>query len=335
MLSLRAADRMVNLMLTPGTVLRERYRITSPIGQGGMGSVFLAEDLRLEGRRCAVKVMRVDSSMGAAWIAEVQRQFAREASVLARLDHVNLPKVSDYFIEGDMHCLVMDYVAGKNLKEIVDEVRRQGRFLPEAEVLSWAQQLCDALEYMHSQTPPVVHRDIKPSNIRFTPSGIIKLVDFGLVKLMHQDDMQTITVLRGHGTIAYTPLEQYGEDNLHTDVRADIYALGATLYHLLTNTPPADARRRFLEPDALVPIRALNPAVSPHVESAVSSAMALHPSDRPASIAEFRHMLFALPSDTTRTHWLRLQQRANPVRDNWPWLLLAGAATGAALILSL
>ncbi len=322
-------------MLKPGTVLRERYRIMSPIGQGGMGSVYLAEDLRLEGRRCAVKVMRVDLSLGASLLGEVQRQFAREASILACLDHVNLPKVSDYFLDGDMHCLVMDYVAGKNLKEIVDEARREQRFLAESEVLSWAQQLCDALEYMHSQDPPVLHRDIKPSNIRFTPSGIVKLVDFGLVKLMQQDDMQTVTVLRGHGTAAYIPLEQYGDDNAHTDTRSDIYALGATLYHLLTNTPPADARRRFLDADALIPIRRINSAVSPHVEAAVMAAMALHPCDRPASVVEFRRMLLDPASDTTRTQLLRAREQTDALKDNWLWLFLAGAATLVALLVSL
>jgi serine/threonine-protein kinase len=242
-------------MLQPGTVLRRRYRIEAPVGQGGMGSVYLAEDLRLEGRKCAVKAVRIDPTIEQAIIAELQHQFSREASVLARLDHPNLPKVSDYFTEDELDYLVMDYVSGKNLKELMDEARRAGRHLTEVEVLTWARQLCDALEYMHTQDPPVLHRDIKPSNIKLAPSGLIKLVDFGLVKLLSKDTSQTITVLQGRGTAAYTPLEQYGEDDSHTDTRSDIYSLGATLYHLLTNTPPAEARQRFLSPESLAPPR--------------------------------------------------------------------------------
>ncbi len=252
----------MSFMLARGTILRSRYRIVQPIGQGGMGAVYLAEDIRLEGRRCAVKAVRIDPNVGDEVVGELQRQFSREASTLARLDHPNLPKVSDYFTEHDLDYLVMDFVSGKNLKEIVDEARRNNRFLTEVEVLSWARQLCDALEYMHTQDPPVLHRDIKPSNIKLAPSGLIKLVDFGLVKLMAKDDSRTITVLQGRGTAAYTPLEQYGEDDTHTDVRSDIYSFGATLYHLCTNQPPAEAKQRFLKPESLVPVRALNPAVT-------------------------------------------------------------------------
>jgi len=276
-----------------GTVLRSRYKIVELVGRGGMGAVYRAEDLRLEGRQCAIKEVGLDIEASPSLQAQAREQFHREASVLARLDHPNLPKVSDYFSEGDRDYLVMDFVSGRDLKEIVDEARRQGRFLEEKQVLAWAEQLCDALEYLHSQDPPVLHRDIKPANIKLTPGGIIKLVDFGLVKLLAPDDARTITVLQGRGTVQYTPLEQYGGDTGHTDVRSDIYALGATLYHLLTNHPPADAKQRFLKPDSLLPPRSLNPNLSPRVERAILWAMEMHPDDRPASVAEFRKELFA------------------------------------------
>jgi serine/threonine-protein kinase len=323
-------------MLQPGAVLRRRYRIEAPIGQGGMGSVYLAEDLRLEGRKCAVKAVRIDPTIEPALITELQHQFSREASVLARLDHPNLPKVSDYFTEDGLDYLVMDYVSGKNLKELMDEARRSGRCLTEVEVLAWARQLCDALEYMHTQDPPVLHRDIKPSNIKLAPSGLIKLVDFGLVKLLAKDTSQTVTVLQGRGTAAYTPLEQYGEDDSHTDTRSDIYALGATLYHLLTNQSPADARQRFLNPEALQPPRQVNQAISETVERALLSAIAMHPDDRPSSMAEFRDMLFTettpLPSNGKNGAAPPLGQL---IYDNRVWLVAAVGAAAIGLLVTL
>lgn len=324
-------------MLQPGTVLRRRYRIEAPIGQGGMGSVYLAEDLRLEGRKCAVKAVRIDPSIDPSLIAELQHQFSREASILARLDHPNLPKVSDYFTEDELDYLVMDYVPGKNLKELMDEARRNDRFLAEADVLAWARQLCDALEYMHTQDPPVLHRDIKPSNIKLAPSGLIKLVDFGLVKLLSKDMSQTITVLQGRGTAAYTPLEQYGEDDSHTDMRSDIYALGATLYHLLTNVPPADARQRFLSPQSLASPRQHNPAISEAVERALVAAIAMHPDDRPSSIAEFRELLFTTETLNRRatTNGNRPPAWQDVLAENRAWFAAAGAAALVGFIASL
>ena len=281
------------LPLALGTVLRSRYKIVELVGQGGMGAVYRAEDLRLEGRQCAVKEVQLET--GADFATQSREQFQREASVLARLDHPNLPKVSDYFSEGGRDYLVMDFVAGRDLKETMDEARRRGRFLEEKQVRAWADQLCDALEYLHSLDPPILHRDVKPANIRLTPGGTLKLVDFGLVKLLAPDDSRTITILQGRGTIQYTPLEQYGGDTGHTDIRSDIYSLGATLYHLLTNRPPADAKQRFLQPDSLPSPRSLNPQLSPRVEIAILRALEMHPDKRPSSIAEFKADLHSFP----------------------------------------
>jgi len=278
-------------LLAPGIVLRQRYKILAPVGQGGMGAVYRAEDLRLEGRICAIKEVRPDPDASPEALAQAQEQFRREASTLARLDHPNLPKVSDTFTDGQREYLVMDFVGGRDLRQLMEEERRLDRFLDERKVLRWANQLCDALGYLHSQSPPVLHRDIKPANIKLTPGGLIKLVDFGLVKLLATDNACTVTVLQGRGTVAYTPLEQYGGDTGHTDVRSDIYSLGATLYHLLTNQPPADAKQRFLNPDALKPPRAINPHISPATERAILAAIAMHPSQRPSTVAEFHEML--------------------------------------------
>lgn len=277
--------------LAPGTILRSRYRIVELVGQGGMGAVYRADDLRLEGRVCAVKEVCPESYGDPNLIAQAQEQFRREAQVLARLDHPNLPKVSDYFSEGGRDYLVMDFVPGQDLKTVMDEARRRGEFLDEATVLGWAEQILDALIYLHGQDPPVLHRDIKPANLKLTPSGTIKLVDFGLVKLMQPDDERTVTVLQGRGTAQYTPLEQYGGDTGHTDARSDIYALGATLYHLLTHRPPPNAKQRFLCPDVLVPPREINPDLSPRTERAILHAMEMHPDRRPPDVQTWREEL--------------------------------------------
>ncbi len=278
-------------LLEPETVLRGRYKIVSVVGQGGMGAVYRAEDLRLEGRICAVKEVRPDPDATPEALAQSREQFHREATTLARLDHPNLPKVSDTFHEEGREYLVMDFVRGKDLRQAMEEKRQQGTFLDEHKVLQWTRQLCDALAYLHSREPPVLHRDIKPSNIKLTPSGLIKLVDFGLVKLLATDQAHTVTVLQGRGTAAYTPLEQYGGDSGHTDVRSDIYSLGATLYHLLTNRPPADAKQRFLNPDVLRPPSELNPHISSSTERAIMAAIAMHPEARPQTIGDFRNTL--------------------------------------------
>ncbi|HNY83245.1 MAG TPA: serine/threonine-protein kinase [Anaerolineaceae bacterium] len=271
---------------TLGTVLHERYQIEKIIGQGGYGCIYLAEDTRLAGRKCAVKQVSYDPTLPVDILTEFREQFMREATVLARLDHPNLPKVSDFFSFKDTDFLVMDYVPGEDLRALIAKAESDKRFLRESEVINWALQIGDALAYLHGQDQPIVHRDIKPSNIKLTPSGLVKLVDFGLVKLLAPGEV-TITILQGQGTAIYTPLEQYGGDSSHTDSRADIYAFGGTLYHLLTNRPPVNVRDRFLNPKTLVMPRALNPAISPRVEDAILWALSLHPDDRPKNVREF------------------------------------------------
>ena len=278
--------------LEPNQILKDRYIIQQIIGRGGMGSIYLAEDNRLPGRLCAIKEVHQDINLSDELRNQGREQFYREASVLARLDHPNLPKVSNFFSKEESDYLVMDFVPGEDLKTMMDKSRREGQSLRQSDILEWANQLTDALEYLHSQPSPVIHRDIKPSNLKITPSGLVKLVDFGLVKQMVPDEM-TVTVIQGRGTAMYTPLEQYGGDSGHTDARSDIYAFGATLYHLLTNHQPVEAKQRFLQPDALPPLRELNPQISPSVESAVLWAMSLHPDNRPQSIKEFRDALFS------------------------------------------
>lgn len=310
-----------------GTVLRGRYHLTNIVGQGGMGSVYRAEDLRLPGRLCAVKEVPLDAHLSSELRAQAAAQFLQEASILAQLDHPNLPKVSDYFSEAGRDYLVMDFVPGKDLKHLLDESRAQGELLTEQTVLAWGAQIIDALKYLHRQEPPVVHRDIKPANIKLTPDHRIKLVDFGLVKLLAADDLRTITVVQGRGTALYTPLEQYGGDSGHTDVRTDVYALGATFYHLLTDFPPPDAKSRFLNPRLLKPPRQINPRISANVSDAIMWAMEMHPDDRPQTMEQFAQ---ALSGQRER---LKTAQAESPlveaVRANW---LLIAVAVGLFLL---
>lgn len=285
----------MSVILSPGTILWSRYRILDLVGQGGMGAIYQAEDLRLEGRLCAIKEVTPDPGASKEYQEQAQAAFHREASVLARLDHNNLPKVSDFFLFNGRDYLVMDFVPGQDLREIIEHTRHKQTFIPEEQVLTWAEQLINALEYLHHQDPPVLHRDIKPSNIKLTPNGTIKLVDFGLVKLLHPDDNRTVTVLQGRATIQYAPLEQIGGDSGYTDGRSDIYSLGATLYHLLTNEPPPDAKTRYIRPKTQTPlsIGEINPEVSTQTEQAILHALGLHPEDRPDNIQQFRRELLS------------------------------------------
>ena len=317
-------------MLSPhqvDTILRKRYKLTNIVGHGGMGNVYRAEDLRLPGRLCAIKEIQPGPNDTAEVWAQAQEQFLKEASILAQLDHPNLPKVSDFFTENERDYLVMDYVPGQDLKQILEESRANGRPLSEAQILEWAEQIMDALAYLHRQASPVLHRDIKPANIKLTPDGRIKLVDFGLVKLMLPDDNRTITVVQGRGTALYTPLEQYGGDGGHTDGRTDIYALGATLYHLLTDFPPPDAKARFLNPRVLQPPRTLQSHISPHVSEAIMWAMGMHPDDRPDNVAQFRQVLLGKEN--------RPNKRGVSIADDTLAAALKGHRLPALLALSL
>ncbi|MBN2046920.1 MAG: serine/threonine protein kinase [Anaerolineaceae bacterium] len=330
--------------LKAGEILRGRYEVKRVIGQGGAGCIYLADDLRLEGRQCALKEVEHDRSLSPELLQEARDQFLREATVLARLDHPNLPKVSDFFSTKNRDYLVMDFVPGKDLRTLMVEAKQKNSFLEEDEVLNWASQLCDALSYMHNQEPPILHRDIKPSNLKLTPSGLLKLVDFGLVKVAAPGEI-TITIVQGQGTAIYTPLEQYGGDNAHTDVRSDIYSFGATLYHLLTNTPPVVARERFLNPEQFISPAEINPSMSFRTEQAILWALSMHPNDRPESISVFRDALLGSAKLQNRPHTGPLQRGTNRSFGFWVGALheifgsrierILWAIAGAMMILSL
>jgi serine/threonine protein kinase len=260
--------------LQAGQILNNRYRIVRLLGQGGFGAVYRAWDMNLN-IVCALKE-NLDTS------PEAQRQFAREASLLATLRHPHLPVVGDHFsLPGQGQYLVMDYVEGEDLQAMLD---RTSGPLPEAQVLPWIIQMCDALTYLHSHHPPVIHRDIKPANIKITPEGQAMLVDFGVAKV-YDPNLKTTLGARAV-TPGYSPPEQYGRGA--TDARSDIYALGATLYALLTgDTPPdsVDIMTRRAAPPA--PAHTLNLQISPQVSAGIEKAMQSDWSQRYTSAAEF------------------------------------------------
>jgi Tol biopolymer transport system component len=272
--------------LKPGFVLRNRYRIESVLGQGGMGAVYKAVDVNL-GVTVAVKENLFTTE-------EFARQFRREATILASLRHPNLPRVTDHFvIEGEGQYLVMDFVQGDDLRQKLE----RGGPVREEEALPWFLDTADALAYLHSRTPPVLHRDVKPGNIKITPEGRAVLVDFGLAKVV-EEDSATTTGAKAM-TPGFSPPEQYGSGR--TDPRTDIYSLGATLYAALTAAIPEDSLERAMGRAQLTPVRRRNANVSAGLSRVVEKALAVKPEDRYQSMAELASALGASPSASQPT----------------------------------
>jgi branched-chain amino acid transport system substrate-binding protein len=266
-------------MLNTGEMLNNRYRIVKLLGHGGFGAVYRAWDVNLSGP-CAIKE-NFETSPAA------QSQFAREASILYNLRHPNLPKVTDHFsIPGQGQYLVMEFIEGQNLQEMIDQA---GGPLPEAQALSWIFQVCDAVNYLHHRTPPIIHRDIKPANVRITPEGVAYLVDFGIAKLYDPDRRTTLGARAV--TPGYSPFEQYGQKS--TDIRTDVYSLGATLYAALTGKVPLESIERV--GGATLPHPStFNPKISPQVEAAILKAMALMPEHRFQEAGQLREAISSL-----------------------------------------
>ena len=268
-------------MLTPETILQGRYRIVRQLGQGGMGAVYEAVDQRLDTIVALKETLFTDERL--------RKQFEREARLLARLHHPALPRVSDHFSEGDGQFLVMQFIPGDDLSEMMN--RKRGPF-PVDQVLTWADQLLDALDYLHTQDPQIVHRDIKPQNLKLTSRGQIILLDFGLAKGQAGDISRVTTSASIFGyTPNYAPLEQI--QALGTDSRSDLYSLAATLYHLMTAVKPPDALTRAAavvngQPDPLAPASAANPAIASEIDPVLAKAMAQNREQRFATAADMR-----------------------------------------------
>src|SRR6185436_17872287 len=274
-------------MLSPNTILQNRYRIIHELGHGGMGAIYQAMDENLS---CVVAVKETFATS-----EEHRRAFKREAELLANLNHPTLPKVMDHFTHDEGQFLVMQFVPGHDLAELL-QLREQPFSV--ARVLDWADQLLDALTELHSSDPPIIHRDIKPSNLKVTPKGRILLLDFGLAKgvagqMAHTEVNAHSSSIYGY-TAHYAPLEQIRRAG--TDHRSDLYSLGATMWTLLTGKVPPDALSRIAEkedgnPDPLRAAGELNPKVPPSLSAVINRAMALNRAHRHASAAELRNEL--------------------------------------------
>jgi len=263
-------------MLSVNQVIHNRYRIERLVGQGGFGAVYRVRDLQLN-LVCALKE-NFETSTAA------QRQFIHEATILAGLHHPNLTRVLDHFtLPGQGQYLVMDYIEGIDLKT---RLQQAGTPLPLSQVIPWILQIADALAYLHSQKPPIIHRDLKPENIIITPQNIAMLVDFGVAKVY--DPALKTTIGARAVTPGFSPPEQYGQGT--TDNRSDIYALGATLYTLVTNQEPVESIQRTLRVP-LDPPRQINPLVSLALDAAILKAMEPVPADRFQRMEHFKAAL--------------------------------------------
>jgi serine/threonine protein kinase len=257
--------------LAQNTLIQNRYLIVQLIGKGGMGEVYLAVDQRL-GSAIALKrtFFAGDETLGSA--------FEREARVLARMRHPVLPKVSDHFGEGDEQFLVMEHISGDDLSKRLEAAQKP---FPVSWVMFWADQLLDALSYIHSHEPPIIHRDIKPQNLKLTDENHIILLDFGLSKTSTGQTNIGPNSTGSTGSVVgytphYAPMEQIR--GIGTSARSDIYSLSATLYQLLTNSVPIDALSRADsmlngDPDPVRPLSELNPEVPEDISAVILRGM--------------------------------------------------------------
>jgi serine/threonine protein kinase len=277
-------------MIEAGKVLQGRYRVERQIGQGGMGAVFIATDERF-GSTVAIKETFFTDD-------KFRKAFEREARLLNSLRHPALPRVSDHFIEGNGQFIVMEFIDGDDLSE---QLESEGKVFAVEDVLGWAEQLLDALEYLHAQEMPVIHRDIKPQNLKLNSRGQIILLDFGLAK-GNTTSAESATAAKSVFGYSrnYASLEQI--QGTGTDPRSDLYSLASTLYHLLTGVPPADALTRAMnvlsdKPDPLIEANQIRAEIPAGVSRLLYEAMALNAEQRPSSAKEMRAMLLEVKDE--------------------------------------
>jgi serine/threonine protein kinase/predicted amidophosphoribosyltransferase len=275
-------DRFGTGELLPKQIILDRYLILEKVAQGGMGAVYKAKDDRLGGKIVALKEMS-EAAIAMQDRANILEAFNREAELLARLNHPNLVRVTDRFHEGPYHYMVMEFIEGKTLAQLIEGTKKP--FAVER-VLLWAEQLCYALHYLHSQQPSIIYRDLKPGNIMVVEeTDQIKLIDFGIARFYKQGKSKDTIAF---GTEGYAPPEQYGGGQ--TDARADIYALGVTLHELLTLQDPAQHIWGSRN------VRTANPRVSPNLANAIEKAVQIDRRNRHQNITEMWEAISGKPA---------------------------------------
>ncbi len=278
--------------LQPGLILVSRYSIQSVVGVGGMGAVYSARDLHFPNvvKKVAVKEM-INIARDPVIHDTIVRNFEREANILATLNHPSIPRIYDYFSQDDRSYLIIEFIEGQDLEAILAETQD---FLTELQVVNWAIELCDVLSYLHNNKPePIIFRDIKPSNIMVNPQGHILLVDFGIARTFHTGQKGTMI-----GTEGYSPPEQYKGEATQ---RADIYALGATLHHLLTRRDPRMEPPFSFEERK---VRTINPSISSELEAVITKALCYEPEKRYSTADEMKDALIASAKKTGLLHKL-------------------------------
>jgi Flp pilus assembly protein TadD len=264
--------------LPVGTILARRYRVVERLGEGGMGSVYRVEDVSRPGVVWAAKELLDDAAATAEDIAWAQKRFTDEIALMGKLSHARIPKFVESFSEGGRRYFIMELIPGENLEE---RLARTHGPLPERDVLGWLIGVCEVLEYLHSRNPQIIVRDLKPGNIMVTPEGEVRLIDFGIARTYKPGQRSNTENL---GTMTYASPEHLGQTQ--TDTRSDIYSLGATMFHLLTNKEPTP-----LETPAPGLIRSYTASVSKATEEIVRRAMRQNPLERFQNAHEMREAL--------------------------------------------
>ncbi len=294
--------------LKVGALLQDRFLIQGVLGVGGMGSVYKARDMRFPNVTKLVAVKEIINQADPSMREMIVKTFEREANILAELNHPAIPKIYDYFTQGDKSFLVQEFIEGKDLEAYLNAL---ADFIPEEQAVEWAIQLCDVLSYLHSHKPePIIFRDMKPSNIMLDAHNNIRLIDFGIARPFMAGQKGTMI-----GTEGYSPPEQYRGEAGPT---GDIYALGATLHHLLTKQDP-----RIEPPFSFSerPVRKANPAVSLELEAVINTALNYNPSERFPSAKAMKDALLSLSRARTGLLTQQLPPAAKP-----PGAASAGAA---------
>ncbi|MGZ3627972.1 MAG: serine/threonine protein kinase [Ktedonobacteraceae bacterium] len=273
--------------LAPQSILHQRYLIVGQAGRGGMSAVYQAVDTKYGNHHVAIKEMS-QGNLGANEITEATSRFQQEADLLGSLHHPNLPTIYDGFSEDGRSFLVMEYIDGKTLLQMLKDTG--GRPLPVAQVLDYAIQLCDVLIYLHSHNPPIIFRDLKPTNVMVKSNGHVMLIDFGIARFFKEGQAQDTVFL---GSPGYAPPEQHGSSQ--TNPRSDLYSLGATLHCCLTGRDPFHASDRFAFP----PVQQMNPLVPLELGQLIQRMVSLDEQQRPNNAFEVRQALVNIKQKAT------------------------------------